>query len=268
MKCLLALLPVTIAGIVSRRRNSVSPCKAARVATCGEMAAMVAHELGQPLAAIGAESAAALNWLGRDSPDIDNTLSCLRRITTECQRAAEIIRHLRALTMRTPPHVAPLFINDVVEEVLPLVRRELLHHDVTLTTRLDPDLRPALGDRVQLAQVIVNLVMNGIQAMERAAGPERELVIESRGDCRGHVIVAVRDSGVGICTEQAQRLFEPFFTTKPDGLGLGLSICRAIIQSLGGEISMRNNDGPGATVEFSVPTASAVPCGFGQRSAL
>lgn len=265
MKGLLAMLPVTIAGIVNRRRNSGSPCKAARVTTCGEMAAMVAHELGQPLAAIGAESAAALNWLGRDSPDIGNTLSCLQRITAECQRAAEIIRHLRALTMRTPPHVTPLFINDVVEDVVPLVRRELLNHDVTLKTKLDPDLGPALGDRIQLAQVIVNLVMNGIQAMDRAAGPARELVIESRCDHRGHV-VAVRDSGSGIHAENADRLFEPFFTTKPDGLGLGLSICRTIIQSLGGEISMKNNDGPGATVEFSVPAASAMPCGFDRRS--
>jgi C4-dicarboxylate-specific signal transduction histidine kinase len=262
MKYLLAMIPVTIASIVGRRRNGGAAGEPARATACAEMAAMVAHELGQPLAAIGAESAAALNWLGRDSPDIENTLSCLHRITAECQRAAEIIRHLRALTTRTPPHVTPLFINDVVEDVVPLVQRELLHHNVTLKTNLDSDLVPALGDRVQLAQVIVNLVMNGIQAMDRASGAARELVIETRRDHGGHVTVAVRDSGTGISADHALRLFEPFFTTKPDGLGLGLSICRTIIQSLGGEISMRNNDGPGATVEFTVPAASAIPFGF------
>jgi two-component system, LuxR family, sensor kinase FixL len=247
----------TSTNITERKRIEEALGHVARVTTIGEMGASVAHELGQPLAAIGAESAAGLRWLNRDTPDIDEALSSLQHIAAECRRATEIIRRVRALTKRTPPQVTRLTINDVVKDVIPLVQRELLNHQITVKTKLDPDLPPVLGDRVQFAQVMINLVMNGIQAMDVLNDRARELVIESRLGDAGDVIVEVRDSGTGIEPKNGERLFEPFFTTKPEGMGVGLSICQAIIQSHGGEIRARNNVGHGATVEFSVPAVAA-----------
>ncbi|CAB3809136.1 Adaptive-response sensory-kinase SasA [Paraburkholderia ultramafica] len=251
-------LPVAIletgTDITERKRKEEALESVARATTIGELGASVAHELGQPLAAISAHSAAGIMWLNRDSPNIDEALSSLQLVAAESRRAAEIIRRLRALAKRTPPQVTRLAINDVVKDVIPLLQRELLNHQVTLKTKLDADLPTALGDQVQLAQVTINLAMNAIQAMDAVTDRPRELVIESRCGDAGDVIIAVRDSGTGIEAENAPRLFEPFFTTKPEGMGVGLSICQAIIQSHGGELRLRNNVEHGATVEFSVPT--------------
>jgi len=247
----------TSTDITERKRNEEALGYLARVTTIGEFGFSLAHEVGQPLAAIGADSAAALSWLNRESPNIERALTSLRRIDAECRRATEIIRRVRGLTKREPPHMTRLEINDVVRDVVPIMQRELLNHHATLKTKLDPDLPPALGDRIQLAQVTTNLVMNGIQAMDAVTDRPRELVIESRRGDAGDIIVAVRDSGTGIEPENAGRLFQPFFTTKPEGMGVGLSICQAIILSHGGEIRLRNNVGHGATVEFSVPAIAA-----------
>ncbi|WP_368690159.1 ATP-binding protein [Paraburkholderia sp. EG287B] len=241
----------TSTDITERKRNEEALGYLARVTTIGEFGASLAHEVGQPLASIGADSAAALSWLNRESPNIEKALTSLRRIDAECRRATEIIRRVRGLTKREPPNMTRLDINDVVREVVPIMQRELLNHQATLKTKLDPHLPPALGDRIQLAQVTINLVMNAV------TDRPRELVIESRRGDAGDVIVAVRDSGTGIEPGNAERLFQPFFTTKPEGMGVGLSICQAIIVSHGGEIRLRNNVGHGATVEFSVPALAA-----------
>jgi PAS domain S-box-containing protein len=247
----------TSTNITERKRNEEALGYVARVTTIGELGASMAHELGQPLAAIGAESAAGLRWLNRDSPNIDEALSSLQCIAAQSRRATEVIRRVRALTKRTPPQVTRLAINDVVKDVIPLVQRDLLNHQATLKTKLDCDLPAVLGDRVQLAQVTINLIMNGIQAMDAVNDRARDLVIESRRGDADEVIVAVHDSGTGIEPKNAERLFEPFFTTKPEGMGVGLSICQAIVQSHGGEIRAWNNVEHGATVEFSVPAIAA-----------
>ncbi|CAB3748981.1 PAS domain-containing sensor histidine kinase [Paraburkholderia humisilvae] len=247
----------TSTNITERKRNEDAVGHGTRFTTIGELGTSIAHELGQPIAAIGAESSAGLRWLNRDSPNINEALSSLQHIGAECRRATEIIRHVRAMTKRKPLQVTSLAINDVIRDVIPLVHRELLNHQATLKTRLDPDLPPVLGDPVQLAQVTINLVMNGLQAMAAVANRARELVIESRRGEAGEVLVAVCDSGAGIAPNDAERLFEPFFTTKPEGMGVGLSICQAIVQSHGGEIRIRNNTEHGVTVEFSVPAIGA-----------
>jgi signal transduction histidine kinase len=146
-----------------------------------------------------------------------------------------------------------LEINEVVNDVVPLVQREVLDHRVTLKTKLATGLPVVLGDRVQLAQVMTNLIMNGIQAMDSVEDRARALLIELRRSDEGSVIVAVQDSGLGIDAENASKLFEPFFTTKPEGMGVGLSICRSIVRAHGGELRAMNNAGYGATFEFSLP---------------
>jgi signal transduction histidine kinase len=147
----------------------------------------------------------------------------------------------------------PLDLNDVVKEVIALVRRELSSHGVSLRTELAPALPVILGDRVQLQQVIINLVMNGIEAMYPVTDRPRELVIRSRQDETQHALISVTDCGVGISAEHANRLFNAFFTTKSSGLGMGLSICRSIVEAHGGRLSASGNEGPGATFQFVLP---------------
>jgi signal transduction histidine kinase len=174
------------------------------------------------------------------------------RIIRDGNRASQVIRRLRALTKKTDPHKTPLDINDVVYDVVALVQREVLSHRVRLRFDLDADLPPVFGDRVQLQQVIINLMMNGIEAMAGVTERPRELLIRSRRHEGGHVLVAVQDSGIGIDSEHLDRLFTAFFTTKTDGMGMGLSICRSIVEAHGGEVWASLNDGPGATFQFTI----------------
>jgi signal transduction histidine kinase len=172
----------------------------------------------------------------------------------EGRRASEIVLRIRSLTKGDAPQKTQLELNDVVNEVVALVQHEVLHHRVSLRLRPASGLPPLLGDRVQLQQVLINLVMNGIQAMADIGDDPRELLIESRVDKAGHVVVAVQDSGPGIDLANADRLFEPFFTTKPNGMGMGLSICRSIIEAHGGQLWASSNAGHGATFQFSLPS--------------
>jgi C4-dicarboxylate-specific signal transduction histidine kinase len=163
-----------------------------------------------------------------------------------------VIQRLRALCRKTDPQKTRLDINDVIEEALLLVQREVLDHRVVLLRDLAPALTPVLGDRVQLQQVIINLVMNGMEAMASVADRPRELKILSRREA-DQVLVAVQDSGVGIDPEHVDRLFNAFFTTKPSGMGMGLSICRSIIEAHGGKLRASRNAGAGATFQFALP---------------
>jgi PAS domain S-box-containing protein len=223
-----------------------------RVTTLGELTASIAHEVNQPLAAVVTNGEACLRWLSNQPPNIEEARGAVARIIRDGNRASEVIRRLRALTKKTDPQKTPLDINDVVHDVVALVQREVLSHRVRLRFDLDADLPPVFGDRVQLQQVIINLMMNGIEAMAGVTERPRELLIRSRRHEDGHVLVAVQDSGIGIDSEHLDRLFTAFFTTKTDGMGMGLSICRSIVEAHGGEMWVSPNDGPGATFHFTV----------------
>jgi signal transduction histidine kinase len=168
-------------------------------------------------------------------------------------RASEVIRRVRSLANKADIEKVPLDVNDVVRETIGLMQREVLNHQVSLRMELAPALPTILADRVQLQQVIINLVMNGIEAMRSVSDRPRELLIRSRGEDRRLVLVSVTDCGVGISAENADRLFNAFFTTKSSGMGMGLSICRSIIESHGGQLRATANIPHGATFQFSLP---------------
>jgi signal transduction histidine kinase len=169
-----------------------------------------------------------------------------------------VIRRVRALANKSDLEMVPLDVNDVVREVIALMQRELFNHEVSLLTELAPALPAILGDRVQLQQVIINLVMNGIEAMQSVTNRQRELVIRSRQDEKQQVLASVTDCGVGISAEDADRLFNPFFTTKSGGMGMGLSICRSIMEAHGGRLWVTSNASHGATFQFTLPVNADV----------
>jgi PAS domain S-box-containing protein len=223
-----------------------------RVTTLGELTASIAHEVNQPLAAIVTNGGACLRWLARDVPEPDEVRSAVERMIDDANRAAEVIRRVRALSKKTDAMMVPLPINDVIDEAILLVRHEVLSHRALLHLELASGLPLVLGDRIQLQQVIINLVMNGMEAMAPVSDRPRELEIRSRREADA-VLVAVQDSGVGIDPEHVERLFDAFFTTKPSGMGMGLSICRSIIEAHGGKLRASRNIGAGATFEFTLP---------------
>ncbi len=224
-----------------------------RITTLGELAASIAHEVNQPLAAIVADGTASLNWLAKAHPDLDRVRGALAGIVADGHRAAEVIQRIRQLARKSAPRKDRLDVNGVVCAVEPLVRAELRRHEVTLTLDLDPGLPPVIGDRVQLQQVLLNLVMNGIEAMAAVTGRPRELLIRSHPHEAPQVLVAVQDTGVGIDPNDLDQLFSAFFTTKQAGMGMGLSISRSIIEAHGGRLWATPNSGPGATFQFTLP---------------
>jgi PAS domain S-box-containing protein len=223
-----------------------------RVITLGELTASIAHEVNQPLAAVVANAEACLRWLDRDTPDLVAARRSVEWVINDGCRASDVVRRVRALAHKTDIEKVPLDVNNVVTEAIVLVQRELGTHGVSLRTEFAPALPTILGDRVQLQQVIINLVMNGIEAMQPITERPRELVIRSGQDTQ-YVRVSVTDCGIGISAENANRLFNAFFTTKSSGLGMGLSICRSIVEAHGGRLSACPNEGPGATFQFILP---------------
>jgi PAS domain S-box-containing protein len=225
-----------------------------RLTALGELSASIAHEVAQPLAAIVTNGDACLRWLGQDMQQIGEVRGCVERMISEGQRATEIVRRIRTLTRRAAPQKAQLEINDVVNEVVSLVQREVSNHMVLLRLKLTSGLPPLLADRVQLQQVLINLVMNGMQAMDGVSDRPRELSIETRRAEARQVVVTVQDCGTGIDEAHANRLFDAFFTTKSEGLGMGLSICRSIVEAHGGRMWAVNSDaGHGAVFNVSLP---------------
>jgi PAS domain S-box-containing protein len=225
-----------------------------RVTTLGELTASIAHEVNQPLAAIVANAEACLRWLGRETPDLAAARRSAEWVINDANRASEVIRRVRALANKADVEKVSLDINTVVGEVIGLVQRELDSHRVSLRTDLAPALPVILADRVQLQQVIINLMMNAIEAMQPVTDRSCELVIRSGHEETNQIFVSVMDCGIGISAENANQLFGAFFTTKSDGLGMGLSICRSIVEAHGGRLSARCNDGPGATFQFTLPS--------------
>ncbi|MBO9712387.1 ATP-binding protein [Sphingomonas sp.] len=248
-------------------QTSAELAHAARVSMLGQLAASIAHEVNQPLTAIVNYGKSAKRWLSRDEPDLGELDLCLDRIVSNSTRAADVIGRVRGLARKAAPQTEPLDLIELSEEAMALVQREARAAGVTMR-RLNGEAPPlAAGDRVQVQQVLVNLLMNGIQAMRDVRGGRRELSV-AIGEADAMLRVAVEDSGTGFAGDGAQRIFEPFFTTKEDGMGMGLSICRSIIEAQGGRIMASNNDGEGATVAFTLPLATAEPHALAQPPSL
>jgi C4-dicarboxylate-specific signal transduction histidine kinase len=224
-----------------------------RLTTLGELTASIAHEVNQPLGALVAEAEACLLWLGQETADVDEARQNVERIIMNGHRAGEVIRRVRALSKKADPQKAPIDINDIVNEVITLVRREAVSQRVALRMELAPTIPLVMADRVQLQQVLINLVINGIEAMQAVTDRTRELVIRSHRDDADQVLITVKDCGVGFSADNAGRLFNAFFTTKSGGMGLGLAISRSIIEAHGGRLSASGNVGPGATFQFALP---------------
>jgi PAS domain S-box-containing protein len=226
---------------------------AMRVAALGEMAASIVHEVNQPITAIVISGGACLTWLDEDPPDFDKVRASVEQMVEAGNRTGEVVQRLRVLAKKGDRQKELLDINDVIEESLLMVERELTNHGVTVLTELAYALPPLLGDRVQLQQVIVNLILNGVDAMVAAASWPRQLLIRSEQTHDHQVIVAVQDSGIGIDPKDMGHLFDAFFTTKSHGLGMGLRICRTIIEDHGGILRAFQNADTGATFQFSLP---------------
>ncbi|HEV3115161.1 MAG TPA: ATP-binding protein [Candidatus Binataceae bacterium] len=224
-----------------------------RVMTLGELMASIAHEVNQPLAAVVTNAQACLRWLALQTPNLDEARAAVERIVREGNRASEVIRRIRALAKKTDPQMVSLDINDVIREAISLEQREVLSQRVSLRTELASALPPVLGDRVQLQQVVINLVMNALEAMAPVTDRPRTMLIRSQPHDAGEVLVAVQDSGIGIDSGNAERLFNAFFTTKASGMGMGLSISRSIIAAHGGNLFVSPNADHGATFQFTLP---------------
>jgi len=234
-----------------------------RVALMGEVTASIAHEVLQPLAAVNANADAGLLWLAGGPPNLDRARACLERIARDGKQAGEVITRVRALVKKSPPTKAWLDLTESIQESLVVINIEAERHQVSVGTELAAGLPSVQADRVQLQQVVLNLVMNGIDAMKAVTDRPRELLIKSQPHESGEVLVAVQDSGIGVDQQNMGRLFEPFYTTKPEGMGLGLRISRSIIEAHGGRLWATPNAGPGVTVQFTLPIGDRPPIGDG-----
>lgn len=227
---------------------------AARVSVLGELTASIAHEVSQPLTAIEANTEASLLWLGHAEPNIAEVRELSARTAAEVQRAAEILQRIRSMAMRAGPVKAPVSINPLIDEAVLFLGHELARQRIEVKLELDRELPLLIGDRVQLQQVIVNLAINAIQSMTSGPTTPKVLSIRTFSNHSTSQIIEVEDTGPGITPEASDRLFEGFFTTKPSGMGIGLAICRSIIEAHGGHIVARNlSDRPGATFTIDLP---------------
>jgi C4-dicarboxylate-specific signal transduction histidine kinase len=226
-----------------------------RVTALGELAASIAHEVNQPLAAITTYGDACLRLLSATPPNLEKARDAVGRIIGDSMRASEVIKRIRALVKKDGPEKSPLDVNEIVREVIGLTHRELHNSRVALRLELARDLPRVLGDRVELQQVLLNLMLNSVEALSAVTGRARELRIYSRADGPDRVVVSVHDSGVGLALEDTSRIFDPFFTTKPGGLGIGLSISRMIIEAHGGSLRALPNGSRGAVFQLTLPTS-------------
>jgi signal transduction histidine kinase len=257
----LHLLGDVFANTLSRRRSEMEGQRlrqdlahVGRVSTMGELTASLAHELNQPLTAILSNAQAALRILPSDKADLADIRDILGDIVEDDKRAGEVIHRLRGFLKKSNLELSALDIGELVSQVARLVSSDAILRNVSIRLELAPGLPPICGDRVQLQQVILNLLMNGLDAMRESSEGERTLVLRTlAGDGAASVVVAVEDSGMGIDEADLEHVFHAFYTTKPEGLGMGLAIARSIVEAHGGRLEARNNPGRGATFSFTLP---------------
>src|SRR5882762_3048042 len=227
-----------------------------RVTTMGELAGSIAHEVNQPLTAVVTNANACLRWMAASPPNLGEARDSVTRIVRDADRASEVIRRIRGLLKKAPPQVAPQDLNELIREVVLLLQTSLEQNHVEAVLDLTPVAPPVVRDRVQLQQVMLNLVMNGVEAMTHVTDRPRSLVVSSTVTESGQVEARVTDAGTGVAAPDLARLFDPFFTTKPTGMGLGLSVSRSIVESHGGRLWASNNTGSGATFHFTLPVVA------------
>ncbi|HKA55859.1 MAG TPA: PAS domain S-box protein, partial [Candidatus Binatia bacterium] len=236
------------------QRAQAELARVTRVTTLGEMAVSIAHEVNQPLGAIVGNADLCLRWLARETPDLVQVRDALCDIITDGHRASAVVGRIRALTKKENSPKTRCDMNEIIRETVALAVYEMRRKRITLRTELAPDLPPVFGDSVQLGQVMLNLIMNGIEAMSEVRRRARELVIRTERNDTDEVLTTVQDCGVGVDPQEVKRIFTPFYTTKPEGIGIGLAICRSIVETHGGRLWAVPNPGPGATLRFTVPS--------------
>ena len=235
------------------REAQANLARVSRVTTMGELTASLAHEIRQPIAAAVTNAGTCLRWLGRDEPDLAEAREAASRIIKDATRAADIISRVGLLFKKGSPERERVDINLLIGEIVFLLRGEAMRHNISVRTDLVVDLPQVMGDRVQLQQVLMNLVINSIDAMKDMNGT-RELAIQSRQADREQLLVSVSDTGVGLPAQQADQIFNAFFTTKPHGTGMGLRISRSIIEAHGGHLWAADRSPRGASSYFTLPT--------------
>ena len=234
------------------REAQLELAHANRVATMGQLTASITHEVNQPITAAVTYALAARRWLSADPPNFREVDDALSHVVKQGNRAGEVLARMRALIKKAPARKDAVAINDAILEVIALTRTEATNNSVSVRTQLAEGLPRVQGDRVQLQQVLLNLIINAIEAMRDIGEEERELLISTRNEPYG-VSVGVRDTGPGLSPESLSRLFEPFYTTKPEGMGMGLSICRSIIEAHGGRLWAIPCEPQGALFQFTIP---------------
>jgi PAS domain S-box-containing protein len=240
------------------RRLEADLARINRVSTMGELTASLAHEINQPIAAAVTDARTCLRWLARAEPDLQEARDAAARIVKDTTRAADIVNRVRQLFRRSPPAPEPLDLSELVREIVALVSIEASLHGIAIRTELDDRLPAVLGDRVQLQQMLLNLILNAIESTRGVTGP-REVTLVTRADAGGHVLVSVADTGEGLPGVDPAALFEAFFTTKPDGTGMGLAISRSIVEAHSGQIRAEGNEAGGATFVVTLPVVAPAP---------
>jgi signal transduction histidine kinase len=223
----------------------------------GELAASIAHEIKQPISAAHTNAKTCLRWLGRDQPDIEEAREAVSRIVQDVTRASEIISRIRLLFKKGESQRGSVDVNQVIQEMISLLRNEAARYAISIHTELAPELPNVRVDRVQLQQVFMNLMLNGIEAISEANAAGR-LTIKSQRNPEDQVLISVSDTGIGLPAQRGDKVFDAFFTTKPQGTGMGLSISRSIIESHGGRLWATGNSDRGATFQFTLPVERAL----------
>jgi signal transduction histidine kinase len=229
--------------------------RATQIATVAELAASIAHEVSQPLSAVVANGRACIQWLSAEPADLVNAKVAAERIIRDGKAASEVVRHMRALFKKTALERIALNVNEVIEEVLSLIHNETVRKQIAVETDLEKRLPTTLGDRVQLQQVVFNLLLNGIEAMETVIDRPKKLIVRSKMQSSDAILVEICDHGNGV--EDSTRIFEAFYTTKEKGMGMGLSVCRSIVEAHGGHLGISPSQGSGTTFFFSLPLGTS-----------
>jgi C4-dicarboxylate-specific signal transduction histidine kinase len=248
-------LEVFRSSIIERQKAQAELAHVHRVTTMGQLTASIAHEVNQPIGATLINAQTALRWLRAHPPNLDEAQQALERIVGASKRAGAVIDRIRAIVNKAPPRKSRLDLNEAIEECVALTRSEVMKNGISLHTAFAPDLPLVEGDRIQLQQVVLNLIFNASEAMSIGDAQQRDLTITTETDTSGGALVRIKDSGPGLAPEHIDHLFDAFYTTKPGGMGMGLAICRSIVEGHGGRLWAAPNSPRGAVFQFEVPAA-------------